>query len=272
MRTLEEVPEGATHWSKRELARAGGHLADQRAPHLAGVRAAALADRGLQDLPGPAADRQDPRRGGPVPGPAGERGGVQRGRKTADPGPGTHRPGAADAPRGARAAQLRLRAARHHRLVRRAEHRHRQGDRQAVRPAPGRGLPRLPGRDRPPGRPRPGGPRDLRQPLRPQSPVVQRGCWPTRASCCTSPPPTPPGSTRSSDGSPNCSGDASNAACSAPSTSSPPRSKTGSSSGTKSARPFKWTKTADQIIDRICRYCSRISGPGRSAADATTTM
>jgi DDE superfamily endonuclease len=28
------------------------------------------------------------------------------------------------------------------------------------------------------------------------------------------------------------------------------------------ARAFKWTKTADQIIDRICRYCSRISGPG----------
>jgi transposase len=28
------------------------------------------------------------------------------------------------------------------------------------------------------------------------------------------------------------------------------------------ARPFQWTKTADQIIDRICRYCSRISGPG----------
>ncbi len=28
------------------------------------------------------------------------------------------------------------------------------------------------------------------------------------------------------------------------------------------ARPFKWTKTPDQIIDRICRYCSRISGPG----------
>jgi transposase len=27
------------------------------------------------------------------------------------------------------------------------------------------------------------------------------------------------------------------------------------------ARPFKWTKTADQIIDRICRYCDRISGP-----------
>ena len=28
------------------------------------------------------------------------------------------------------------------------------------------------------------------------------------------------------------------------------------------ARPFTWTRTADQIIDRVCRYCSRISGPG----------
>jgi DDE superfamily endonuclease len=35
------------------------------------------------------------------------------------------------------------------------------------------------------------------------------------------------------------------------------------------ARPFKWTKTADQIIDRICRYCSRISGPGHSRATAS---
>ena len=26
-------------------------------------------------------------------------------------------------------------------------------------------------------------------------------------------------------------------------------------------RPFTWTRTPDQIIDRICRYCSRISGP-----------
>ena len=29
-----------------------------------------------------------------------------------------------------------------------------------------------------------------------------------------------------------------------------------------SARPFRWTKTAGQIIGRICRYCSRIPGPG----------
>ena len=30
----------------------------------------------------------------------------------------------------------------------------------------------------------------------------------------------------------------------------------------QSAQPFRWTKTPDQIIDRICRYCARISGPG----------
>ncbi len=29
----------------------------------------------------------------------------------------------------------------------------------------------------------------------------------------------------------------------------------------EAARPFKWTKTTDQIIDRICHYCDRISGP-----------
>ena len=41
VRTLEEVPEGATHWSERELAKrggGGGDLAVQRAPtYLAGV-------------------------------------------------------------------------------------------------------------------------------------------------------------------------------------------------------------------------------------------
>jgi transposase len=29
----------------------------------------------------------------------------------------------------------------------------------------------------------------------------------------------------------------------------------------ENARPFTWTKTADEIIDRICRYCARISEP-----------
>jgi hypothetical protein len=29
----------------------------------------------------------------------------------------------------------------------------------------------------------------------------------------------------------------------------------------EAARRFTWARTTDQIIDRICRYCSRISGP-----------
>jgi hypothetical protein len=53
--------------------------------------------------------------------------------------------------------------------------RHREGDRQAVRPPPGRGLPRLPRRHRPPDRAGPGDPRHLRQPI-PFSP----GCPATR--------------------------------------------------------------------------------------------
>ena len=57
VRTLEEVPRGATHWSKRELAKRRGHLRDQCPPDLAGVRAATLAHGGFQDLPGPAAHR-----------------------------------------------------------------------------------------------------------------------------------------------------------------------------------------------------------------------
>ncbi len=31
------------------------------------------------------------------------------------------------------------------------------------------------------------------------------------------------------------------------------------------ARPFTWTRAPGQIIDRICRSCSRISKPARSA-------
>src|SRR5258708_4384614 len=121
--------------------RAEGDLADGGAPHLGGMGAAALGARALQVPPGPAADRQDPRRGGPVPGPAGERGSLQRGRKAADPGPGADRPGIADDARGARAAQLRLRPPRHNRPVRPAPHRHPQRHHPPLPPPP---PPRLP--------------------------------------------------------------------------------------------------------------------------------
>jgi transposase len=70
-----------------------------------------------------------------------------------------------------------------------------------------------------------------------KAPVVQRWLLAHPGSCCTSRPPTPRGSTRSSDGWPNCSGAASNAECSAPWKSSPMRSKSGSNSGTKAPGP-----------------------------------
>ena len=77
VRTLEETPEGATHWSKRELARQVGisPTSVHRIWRAFGLQPWRTED--LQDLSRPAADRQDPRRGGPVPGPAGERGGLR---------------------------------------------------------------------------------------------------------------------------------------------------------------------------------------------------
>ena len=52
MRTLEETPEGATHWSKRSWPARWGSRGP-RPPPLAGVRPAALADRDLQISPDP---------------------------------------------------------------------------------------------------------------------------------------------------------------------------------------------------------------------------
>jgi transposase/transposase-like protein len=84
VRTLEEVPRGRHPLVEAGAGPPGGHLAVQRGADLAGLRPAALAHRDVQDLPGPAADRQDPGRRRPVPGPAGERGRAQRGREAAD--------------------------------------------------------------------------------------------------------------------------------------------------------------------------------------------
>ena len=56
---------------------AGGDLADQRAPDLAVLRAPAAPHGGLQDLPGPAAAGQDPRRRRPLPRAAGQRRGLR---------------------------------------------------------------------------------------------------------------------------------------------------------------------------------------------------
>ena len=88
----------------------------------------------------------------------------------------------------------------------------------------------------------------------------RNGCWLTRVSSCTSPRPRARGSTWSNAGS----------------ASSPPRSSTRRASvrplntdirawiGTwnDNHRPYVWTKTTDQILDSIARYCTRINDSG----------
>ena len=59
VRTPEEVPGGGTHWSGRELARRAGISPAGVHRIWRSARAAALADRDLQDFPRPAAHRQD---------------------------------------------------------------------------------------------------------------------------------------------------------------------------------------------------------------------
>src|SRR5947208_6167158 len=73
--TLEEVPEGATHWSKRELAKRVGisPTTVHRIWRAFGLKPW-LVDE-FKVVHGPVSDRQGPRRGGPVPGPTGQRGG-----------------------------------------------------------------------------------------------------------------------------------------------------------------------------------------------------
>ena len=110
---------------------------------------------------------------------------------------------AADAGR-ARAAHPRLRPQRHHQPLRRARCRLRPGDRGDDAAPSCRGVPPLPQPDRRsvPGAPR--RPRRARQLLDPQDAVdpALAGA-PSRASRCTSHRPTAPGSTSSSAGSPS---------------------------------------------------------------------
>src|SRR2546429_18195 len=149
VRTLEEVPEGSTHWSKRELARKVGisPTSVQQIWRAFGLQP--WRTETFKISPDPLLVPKIRDVVGLYLNPPANAAVFSVDEKPQIRGPGTDRPGAADAARRARAAQLRLRTARHHRPVRRPEHRERQGHQQAVRPAHGRRLPRLPRPDRP---------------------------------------------------------------------------------------------------------------------------
>ncbi len=127
--TLEQTPPNATHWSRASMAsRSPGCRVDDRAD-LAQVRAQAASGAGrLQALHRSAVRGQGPRRGRALSPPAGVGGGVVRGREVRDAGPGPLPAGAADDAGHARAAQPRLRPARHHEPVRGVQHRRRHRD------------------------------------------------------------------------------------------------------------------------------------------------
>ena len=173
VRTLEEAPEGATHWSKRELARQVGlsPTTIHRIWRAFGLKPWLVEEFKLSTDPFLINKVRDVA-GLYLAPPANaavfsvdEKPQIQALERTA--------PVLPMVPGHPGAAQPRLRAARHRGPVRRAEHRHRQGDREDLGPARGAGLHRIPRRDRPAGRTRPGGPSDLRQPFRAQGPGGQ---------------------------------------------------------------------------------------------------
>ena len=127
-RRWRRAPTDATHWSTRSLAAATRDQPADGQRDLAGLRAEAVAARRVQGLPGPGADREDPRPGRPLPVPAGRRRGLRRRREAPDPGAEPVRADPADAAHHAAASDPRLRPQRHPGPVRRLGHRDREGD------------------------------------------------------------------------------------------------------------------------------------------------
>ena len=118
VKTLEEQPANATHWSTRSMAAATGMSPVSGEPDLAGVRVEAAPGGGVQALPGSAVHRQGPRHRRPLSQPARGGGRALCRREVADPGA---RPVGADpaaAAGGARAADPRLPPQRHHQPLR----------------------------------------------------------------------------------------------------------------------------------------------------------
>ena len=183
--------------------------------------------------------------------------------KSPGPGPGPVPAGVPDDAGHAREAHPRLRPPRHHQPVRRVQRRRRHRDLQPAPPPPRHRVQEVPGQDRRPGPRRPRRAPDLRQLRHPQAPDHQDLAGrATHGSACTSPRPTPPGSTRSSGCSPTSPTTCSDAATTAASKRWRPTSAAWVKAWNENPKPFVWTKTADQILDSLGRLIQRISNSG----------
>ena len=263
VKTLEEAPpDGDTHWSTRSMARASGHVPDRGLADLAGVRAQAAPGGDLEAVHRSAVHRQGPRHRRPLPRPA-------RARRWCCAWTRSRQMQALDRtapilpmmPGRAGPADPRLHPPRHHQPVRRPRHRHRQGDRPAPAPPPPPGVPAVPQDHRrehprragpapdpatttPPTRPRAiktlaGRPPALPPALHPDQRLLAqpRRTLVRRADQPQTPPLAPTAA------SPN----------------SKPTSAPGSTTWNDDPKPFVWTKTADEILDNLASYCTRIN-------------
>jgi transposase len=141
VRTLEAAPEDATHWSTRAMAAACGLSAAtvQRVWRAFGLKPHRTESFKLSS------DPEGPRHRRPLSQPARSRAGAVHGREDRDAGGRAHPARAADAPGAAGAAHLGLRPARDLVPLRRAGRGGRPGDRPLLPPAPRGGIPRVPG-------------------------------------------------------------------------------------------------------------------------------
>ena len=128
-RTSPPAETGLSHWSSREMAAfiertEGVYVSHHYVAKLWRETGSEAAPAGhVQGQQGPGVRREGRRRRRAVPGSAGRRGGALDRREDADPGAGPDPAGAADRVRRDRETHPRLRPARHHEPVRRAERR-----------------------------------------------------------------------------------------------------------------------------------------------------
>ena len=171
VKTLNEQPADATHWSTRPMATATGMSQPTISRIWKAFGLKPWLDDDVQVVHRPAVRREGARHRRPVPEPAGTGRGPLRRREDPGAGPGPHPAGAAAAARHPRAAHPRLRPARHHRTCTpRSNLTTGLVIHQTHRPAPRRGVHAVP-------QARSTGP----------SPPTS-----TSTSCWTTPPPTRP--------------------------------------------------------------------------------
>ena len=183
-----------------------------------------------------------------------------RRREVPDPGAGPHRADPADAARDAAARHPRLQAPRHLQPVRRAGPHHRQGHRLAALPPPRDRVQAVPPADRRRGPRRAGRAPRPRQLLHPQDPGDQ-------ALAARPPPLRPALHPDQRELAEPRRALVRRAHHQASSSAAAHRSVRELNADIRAwiehwndnPRPYVWTKTADQILDSIARYCERIN-------------